>query len=168
MLDEATHHLLLSFAGSKIRQIRTETETHIQTPVNGEEPVFVLKGRKRNVQAAKERILMEAHNYSMALYNQARNYKDGERRQVNIYLPARFIGLVVGKKGSSIKRIMEMSGADIVTPKVNTINGFKLFGTGPQIRAAVDHIKLHIMTNNNVTIVEETNLFEITLHITSK
>ena len=103
----------------------------------------------------------------MFLYNQARSYKDGDRRQVNIYLPARFIGLVVGKKGASIKRIMEQSGADIITPKVNTINGFKLYGTAPQIRNAIDQIKQHIMSSNNVTIEEETNLFEVTLRISS-
>lgn len=136
--------------------------------MNGEEPIFELTGRPAKVQMAKERILEEARNFSLSLYNRACNFKEGDRRMMNLYLPARYIGLVVGKKGASIKRIMDMSGVTIVTPKVNTINIFELYGTDYQLRKAVDCIKLHIMSNNNVTITEKSNQVEITLLIEPK
>ncbi|KAH9404321.1 Mex-3 RNA binding member C [Tyrophagus putrescentiae] len=154
--------------GTKIRQIRTETETHIKTPVNGEDPVFEISGRRQNVEKAKQRILEEEIAYSKSLFERACNYREGDRRMLNLYLPSRFIGLVVGKKGSSIKRIMEMSSTTIVTPKVNTINIFEIYGTQWQIQRAVELIKKHITSNNDVAITEQANPCEVTLYITPK
>lgn len=127
----------------------------------------MLKGRKKNVITAKERILAEAAQYDMSLLVEAMSYNDGNnRKQVNLLLPSRFIGLVVGKKGTAIKRIMELSGATVVTPKVNTLNGFKMFGTFQQIRQAVDLIKHHIEASSRVVIVEQNrNNCEIELFI---
>ncbi len=164
------HSNILSFhnTGTKIRQIRTETETHIKTPVNGEDPVFEISGRRQNVEKAKQRILEEEIAYSKSLFERACNYREGDRRMLNLYLPSRFIGLVVGKKGSSIKRIMEMSSTTIVTPKVNTINIFEIYGTQWQIQRAVELIKKHITSNNDVSITEQANPCEVTLYITPK
>ena len=145
--------LINLYLGTKIRQIRNETDTLIQTPVNGEEPVFILKGNKKNVEEAEARIIDAAHQYDLSLFVEASTYQDGERKQLNLLLPARFIGLVVGKKGAAIKRIMEQSGATVITPKVNTLNGFKVFGTNRQIMAAINLIKQHIETTSKVSIV---------------
>lgn len=136
--------------------------------MNGEDPVFELSGRKQNVEMAKELILKEEVAFSKSLYNRACNFKEGDRRMLNLYLPSRYIGLVVGKKGSSIKRIMEMSNTTIVTPKVNTINIFEVFGTHSQIQKAVELIKMHITCNNDVNIIEEANTYEVTFKITPK
>lgn len=152
--------------GSKIRQIRQETGTFIQTPVNGEEPIFVITGDKDNVLLAKNKLEEAANEFDFNIFVEACTYKDGDRIRNNLFLPARYIGLVVGKKGSIIKRIMDMSGTTIVTPKVNTLNGFKIHGTTGQIRIAIDMIKDHILTTSNVMIEEQQpNQVEITLII---
>ncbi|GIY18148.1 RNA-binding protein MEX3D [Caerostris extrusa] len=39
--------------GCKIKALRAKTNTYIKTPVRGEEPVFVVTGRKEDVSAAK-------------------------------------------------------------------------------------------------------------------
>ena len=44
-------------AGCKIKQLRTRTNTYIKTPVRGEEPKFVITGRKEDVDEAKKTIL---------------------------------------------------------------------------------------------------------------
>ena len=128
-----------------------------------------MKGKKDNVLLAKGRINEEAARFDMELFRDACGHTDGVRRRIHLFLPPRFIGLVVGKKGNAIKRIMDLSGAQIVTPKVNTLNGFKLFGTNLEIRKAIDLIKAHISTFSLVNIIEcEENMFEINLKISPK
>ncbi|KAH9423924.1 K y RNA-binding domain [Dermatophagoides pteronyssinus] len=152
--------------GSKIRQIRQETGTFIQTPVNGEEPIFVISGDKDSVQLAKNKLEEAANEFDFNIFVEACTFKDGDRIRNNLFLPARYIGLVVGKKGSIIKRIMESSDTTIVTPKVNTLNGFKIHGKVEKIRLAIDMIKEHILSTSNVIIDEiQQNQFEITLQI---
>jgi len=43
--------------GCKIKALRAKTNTYIKTPVRGEEPVFVVTGRKEDVACAKREIL---------------------------------------------------------------------------------------------------------------
>merc|ERR1739838_529990 len=43
--------------GCKIEALRAKTNTYIKTPVRGEEPVFVVTGRKEDVACAKREIL---------------------------------------------------------------------------------------------------------------
>ncbi|OTF79186.1 KH domain containing protein [Euroglyphus maynei] len=152
--------------GSKIRQIRQETCTFIQTPVNGEEPIFVISGDKDNVEIAKNKLEEAAAEFDFNIFVEACTYKDGNRIRNNLFLPARYIGLVVGKKGSIIKRIMESSDTTIVTPKVNTLNGFKIHGTPEKIRLAINMIKEHILSTSNVMVEEiQHNQYEVTLMI---
>ncbi|UXI22931.1 transformation/transcription domain-associated protein [Sarcoptes scabiei] len=152
--------------GSKIRQIRQETGTFIQTPVNGEDPVFVIRGDRDKVQQAKTKLEEAAQEFDFNVFVEACTYREGDKIRNNLFLPARYIGLVVGKKGSIIKKIMEISGTTIVTPKVNTLNGFKIHGSPGQIRQAIDLIKDHIHSTSNVLIDEIVqNQVEITLNI---
>lgn len=51
-------------SGCKIKALRAKTNTYIKTPVRGEEPVFVVTGRKEDVGAAKREILSAAEHFS--------------------------------------------------------------------------------------------------------
>lgn len=53
-----------SVSGCKIKALRAKTNTYIKTPVRGEEPVFVVTGRKEDVAAAKREILSAAEHFS--------------------------------------------------------------------------------------------------------
>jgi RNA-binding protein MEX3 len=53
------------FIGCKIKALRAKTNTYIKTPVRGEEPVFVVTGRKEDVSKAKKEILSAAEHFSM-------------------------------------------------------------------------------------------------------
>ncbi|XP_070074176.1 RNA-binding protein MEX3B isoform X2 [Drosophila takahashii] len=51
--------------GCKIKALRAKTNTYIKTPVRGEEPVFVVTGRKEDVNKAKREILSAADHFSL-------------------------------------------------------------------------------------------------------
>lgn len=53
------------FTGCKIKALRAKTNTYIKTPVRGEEPVFVVTGRKEDVAKAKREILSAADHFSL-------------------------------------------------------------------------------------------------------
>lgn len=56
---------LFLFLGCKIKALRAKTNTYIKTPVRGEEPVFVVTGRKEDVAKAKREILSAAEHFSL-------------------------------------------------------------------------------------------------------
>ena len=57
-------HFMCLHTGCKIKALRAKTNTYIKTPVRGEEPVFVVTGRKEDVGAAKREILSAAEHFS--------------------------------------------------------------------------------------------------------
>ena len=50
--------------GCKIKALRAKTNTYIKTPVRGQEPVFVVTGRKQDVMSAKQEIMSAAEHFS--------------------------------------------------------------------------------------------------------
>lgn len=54
-----------ALAGCKIKALRAKTNTYIKTPVRGEQPVFVVTGRKEDVAMAKREILSAAEHFSL-------------------------------------------------------------------------------------------------------
>lgn len=58
-------YCFLLIAGCKIKALRAKTNTYIKTPVRGEEPVFVVTGRKEDVAKAKREILSAAEHFSL-------------------------------------------------------------------------------------------------------
>lgn len=50
--------------GCKIKALRAKTNTYIKTPVRGDEPVFIITGRKEDVYIAKKEILSAAEHFS--------------------------------------------------------------------------------------------------------
>lgn len=55
----------LLLLGCKIKALRAKTNTYIKTPVRGEEPVFIVTGRKEDVEMAKREIVSAAEHFSM-------------------------------------------------------------------------------------------------------
>lgn len=51
-------------SGCKIKALRSKTNTYIKTPVRGEEPVFVITGRREDVEIAKTEILQAAEHFT--------------------------------------------------------------------------------------------------------
>lgn len=128
--------------------------------------MFIIRGERSKVEMAKKKIEEAAREFDFNIFVEACTFRKGDKRRKNLFLPSRFIGLVVGKKGSIIRRIMKFSGTNIVTPKVNTLNGFKIEGTEEQIKQAIDLIKDHILSTSKVRIREtQTNQVEVTFDI---
>ncbi|RVE68108.1 hypothetical protein OJAV_G00088540 [Oryzias javanicus] len=100
--------------GCKIKALRAKTNTYIKTPVRGEQPVFVVTGRKEDVAMAKREILSAAEHFS--LIRASRN-KTGPlssvtalgtptlpgQTTIQVRVPYRVVGLVVGPKDSYYK-----------------------------------------------------------------
>lgn len=55
----------LRLPGCKIKALRAKTNTYIKTPVRGEEPVFIVTGRREDVEMAKREIVSAAEHFSM-------------------------------------------------------------------------------------------------------
>lgn len=53
------------FPGCKIKALRAKTNTYIKTPVRGEDPVFIVTGRREDVEMAKREIVSAAEHFSM-------------------------------------------------------------------------------------------------------
>ncbi|UYV72049.1 MEX3C [Cordylochernes scorpioides] len=141
-------------AGCKIKALRAKTNTYIKTPVRGEEPVFVVTGRKEDVLAAKKEILSAAHHFTQ-IRAQRKNSLSGSVSpwqsssipgNVTIYVrvPYRVVGLVVGPKGATIKRIQHQTKTFILTPNRDKEPVFEIVGTPENVESAKHEIESHI------------------------
>uniref|UniRef100_A0A8C2YXF8 RING-type domain-containing protein n=1 Tax=Cyclopterus lumpus TaxID=8103 RepID=A0A8C2YXF8_CYCLU len=141
--------------GCKIKALRAKTNTYIKTPVRGEQPVFVVTGRKEDVAMAKREILSAAEHFS--LIRASRN-KTGPQSAVTgpgtpslpgqttiqVRVPYRVVGLVVGPKGATIKRIQQQTHTYIVTPSRDKEPVFEVTGMPENVDRARDEIEAHI------------------------
>ena len=57
--------IFMRLPGCKIKALRAKTNTYIKTPVRGEEPVFIVTGRREDVEMAKREIVSAAEHFSM-------------------------------------------------------------------------------------------------------
>ncbi|KAM6944328.1 RNA-binding protein MEX3B-like [Lycodopsis pacificus] len=141
--------------GCKIKALRAKTNTYIKTPVRGEQPVFVVTGRKEDVAMAKREILSAAEHFS--LIRASRN-KTGPlaaatspgtpslpgQTTIQVRVPYRVVGLVVGPKGATIKRIQQQTHTYIVTPSRDKEPVFEVTGMPENVDRARDEIEAHI------------------------
>ena len=156
----------LWFTGSKIKALRAKTNTYIKTPVRGEEPVFVVTGRREDVAAAKREILSASEHFSQiraSRLSAAGNASPGgaggggvagrpggqdsaSAGQVTIHVrvPYRVVGLVVGPKGATIKRIQQDSSTYIVTPSRDREPVFEVTGSCDGVEKARRDIESYI------------------------
>ncbi|NXG75555.1 MEX3C ligase, partial [Baryphthengus martii] len=153
--------------GCKIKALRAKTNTYIKTPVRGEEPVFVVTGRKEDVAMAKREILSAAEHFSMI---RASRNKNGPalgalsctpnlpgQTTVQVRVPYRVVGLVVGPKGATIKRIQQQTHTYIVTPSRDKEPVFEVTGMPENVDRAREEIEMHIAmrTGNYVELTDE-------------
>lgn len=143
-------------AGCKIKALRAKTNTYIKTPVRGEEPVFVVTGRKEDVARAKREILSAAEHFSQIRASRKSSLgallgaPPGPPASVpghvtiQVRVPYRVVGLVVGPKGATIKRIQHQTHTYIVTPSRDKEPVFEVTGLPESVEAARREIEAHI------------------------
>jgi RNA-binding protein MEX3 len=150
--------LLYSFVtGCKIKALRAKTNTYIKTPVRGEEAVFVVTGRREDVAAAKREILSAAEHFT-----QIRAQRKGNGSPTSgvglppgpphipgqitrpVRVPYKVVGLVVGPKGATIKRIQQQTHTYIVTPSRDREPVFEVTGLPDHVEMAKKEIENHI------------------------
>jgi len=138
--------------GCKIKALRAKTNTYIKTPVRGEEPVFVVTGRKEDVANAKREILSAAEHFSQIRDKRKNSNGIGPNPNANIpgqttiqvRVPYRVVGLVVGPKGATIKRIQQNTNTYIITPSREKEPIFEVTGLPDQVERARSEIEAHI------------------------
>ncbi|KAM9331377.1 RNA-binding E3 ubiquitin-protein ligase MEX3C [Gastrophryne carolinensis] len=140
--------------GCKIKALRAKTNTYIKTPVRGEEPVFVVTGRKEDVAMAKREILSAAEHFSMIRASRNKSGPSAASVQcppnlpgqttVQVRVPYRVVGLVVGPKGATIKRIQQQTHTYIVTPSRDKEPVFEVTGMPENVDRAREEIEMHI------------------------
>ncbi|KAJ8371834.1 hypothetical protein AAFF_G00299740, partial [Aldrovandia affinis] len=159
--------------GCKIKALRAKTNTYIKTPVRGEEPVFIVTGRREDVEMAKREILSAAEHFSMI---RASRCKAGAaaggpggaagggagslpgpphlpgQTTIQVRVPYRVVGLVVGPKGATIKRIQQQTHTYIVTPSREKDPVFEVTGMPENVDRAREEIETHITLRTGASV----------------
>ncbi|KAG5270367.1 hypothetical protein AALO_G00191840 [Alosa alosa] len=142
--------------GCKIKALRAKTNTYIKTPVRGEEPVFVVTGRREDVAMARREIISAAEHFSMIRASRNKNSTlNGSgtvpgppnlpgQTTIQVRVPYRVVGLVVGPKGATIKRIQQQTHTYIVTPSRDKEPVFEVTGMPENVDRAREEIEAHI------------------------
>ena len=151
--------------GCKIKALRAKTNTYIKTPVRGEEPIFVITGRPEDVSAAKREILGAAEHFTQirAARRSSSNASPNnfgspvEENKVTIFVrvPYRVVGLVVGPKGATVKRIQQITNTYIVTPSRDKEPSFEVTGTPENVERARKEIESYIAMRTGGSIDSE-------------
>jgi len=142
--------------GCKIRILREKTNTYIKTPGRGEEPQFVITGRAEDVAIAAAEIREAAEHFtviraqrsrvgSMVAAHGALGAEHGTVT-VKVRVPYKVVGLVVGPRGSTIKRIQNETHTYIVTPSREKDPVFEVTGLPENVEVAKQEIEAYIAT----------------------
>ena len=157
----AKSRFFVRLSGCKIKALRAKTNTYIKTPVRGEEPVFVVTGRREDVCAAKREILSAADHFSQIRASRRNNSVSSSgsggsmapgppspstpgQVTIQVRVPYRVVGLVVGPKGATIKRIQQQTHTYIVTPSRDKEPIFEVTGLPDNVEKARQEIESHI------------------------
>ncbi|XP_074523235.1 RNA-binding protein MEX3B [Halichoeres trimaculatus] len=143
--------------GCKIKALRGKTNTYIKTPVRGEEPVFVVTGRREDVAMARREIISAAEHFSMIRASRNKNTSLNRsstpapgppnlpgQTTIQVRVPYRVVGLVVGPKGATVKRIQQQTHTYIVTPSRDKEPVFEVTGMPENVDRAREEIEAHI------------------------
>ena len=154
-------------AGCKIKALRAKTNTYIKTPVRGEDPIFIITGRPEDVSVAKKEIVQAADHFSQIRASRRSNsvsppnvgstLNNGgvsgnssnmtsteEKVTIFVRVPYRVVGLVVGPKGATVKRIQQNTGTYIVTPSRDMEPYFEVRGSPENVEQARKEIESYI------------------------
>lgn len=139
--------MILLLSGCKIKALRNKTGTYIRSPPRGEDPIFVITGRPEDVMEAKREIECAAEHFTQI--RASRRHSQGGipapghiTRYVRV--PLRVVGLVVGPKGATIKRIQQNHHVYIITPSREREPIFEVTGLPHNVEAARRDIEQHI------------------------
>ncbi|XP_076847474.1 RNA-binding protein MEX3B [Brachyhypopomus gauderio] len=143
--------------GCKIKALRAKTNTYIKTPVRGEDPIFIVTGRREDVEMAKREIISAAEHFSMIRASRCKAGAGGSggaslpgpphlpgQTTIQVRVPYRVVGLVVGPKGATIKRIQQQTHTYIVTPSREKDPVFEVTGMPENVDRAREEIETHI------------------------
>lgn len=149
--------------GCKIKALRAKTNTYIKTPVRGEDPMFVVTGRPEDVDVAKAEIEAAADHFTQI--RASRRHSQGGQPapgHITAYVrvPYRVVGLVVGPKGGTIKRIQQETHTYIITPSREREPIFEVTGLPANVDNARAQIEEHILQRTGVR--PETDLNDAT------
>ena len=145
--------LFLFSVGCKIKALRAKTNTYIKTPVRGEDPVFVITGRPEDVSSAKREVLAAAEHFTQIRASKnntgprqspTSNSPDLDKVSAFVKVPYRVVGLVVGPKGATIKRIQQITNTHIVTPSRDKEPCFEVSGKAEDVERAKKEIESYI------------------------
>jgi hypothetical protein len=139
--------------GCKIKALRAKTNTYIKTPVRGEQPCFVITGRQEDVDVAKHEIEQAADHFTQI--RASRRHSQGGQPipgHITAYVrvPYRVVGLVVGPKGGTIKRIQQDTHTYIITPSREREPIFEVTGLPANVEKARVLIEDHILQRTGV------------------
>jgi hypothetical protein len=211
---------LFFWQGCKIKALRAKTNTYIKTPIRGESPMFVITGRREDVNMAKKEILSAAEHFSQirarrnnstsnnstsAQVGNVSNQPVGQTQPsfnptpstspsvlssssstsssstgpepvvakdssanaisasqtnltqsatpspphagqvtIQVRVPYKVVGLVVGPKGMTIKRIQQKTQTYIITPSRERDPVFEITGQSGNVDAAKAEIEAYI------------------------
>ena len=122
--------------------------------------MFSISGRPDHVNSAKWEILTAAEHFSqIRAARPSANAMGVGTDKVTIFVrvPYRVVGLVVGPRGSTVKRIQQITRTFIVTPSRDKEPCFEVRGTPENVERARKEIESYIVfrTGNKATIDEE-------------
>uniref|UniRef100_A0A0N5C8D9 RING-type domain-containing protein n=1 Tax=Strongyloides papillosus TaxID=174720 RepID=A0A0N5C8D9_STREA len=146
--------------GCKIKALRAKTNTYIKTPVRGEDPIFIVTGRPEDVFEAKTEIELAAEHFTQI--RASRRHSQGGAPapgHVTAYVrvPLRVVGLVVGPKGATIKRIQQDTHTYIITPSREREPVFEVTGLPQNVESARHEIEQHIYERTGNMPITDTN-----------
>ena len=122
----------------------------------------MVTGRKEDVACAKREILSAADHFSQIRASRKSNINStlafGQlmastpgQTTVQVRVPYRVVGLVVGPKGATIKRIQQQTQTYIVTPSRQKEPVFEVTGLPENVEAARTEIEAHIAIRTGTT-----------------
>lgn len=129
--------------------------------------MFSISGRPDHVNSAKWEIIAAADHFSLIRASRTSSAASanhlGPTDKVTIYVrvPYRVVGLVVGPRGATVKRIQQMTRTFIVTPSRDKEPCFEVRGTPENVERARMEIQSHIVlrTGTKCSVDEEADLY---------
>ncbi|XP_059174607.1 RNA-binding protein MEX3B-like isoform X2 [Physella acuta] len=153
--------------GCKIKDLRARTNTYIKTPMRTQSPVFVVTGKEDavllvmgEIQSAAEhfthiRASRNHHKVAGGLDTNKPVSKEGDI-MIQVTVPYRVVGLVVGLKGQTIKAIQQDTDTFIVTPNRDKAPIFEIRGQPENVERAKMMILRHIETRTRHCRLQDT------------
>jgi RNA-binding protein MEX3 len=153
--------------GCKIKDLRARTNTYIKTPMRTQSPVFVVTGKEDAVLHVMEEIQNAAEHFTHI--RASRNHhklggcldstksmsREGDV-MIQVTVPYRVVGLVVGLKGQTIKAIQQDTDTFIVTPNRDKAPIFEIRGQPENVERAKTMILRHIETRTRHCRLQDT------------